>query len=164
MHHKHMIIDVGNKNSDPLVWVSSHNWSNAANNENDENTLVIHNFNIANQYYQEFAQRITDLNKGFAAVNFQLLGLSKDLNASVKTVKVYPNPNAGSFNVSVTDKNLGSVRLILTDVAGKTVYENTVKVNGAEDIKIETSNLPRGIYNLQLNSSKGMQMSKVVVY
>ncbi|KAA9338832.1 phospholipase D-like domain-containing protein [Adhaeribacter soli] len=163
-HHKYMVVDVGATSSDPLVWVSSHNWSNSANNENDENTLVIHNFNIANQYYQEHAKRIQDLNKGFTAVNFQLLGLGKDLNASVKTVKVYPNPNAGSFNVSVTDKNIGSVRLILTDVAGKKVYENTVKVNGAEDIKIETNNLPKGIYNLQLNSSKGMQMSKVVVY
>lgn len=164
MHHKHMIIDVGNQNSDPLVWVSSHNWSNAANNENDENSLVIHNYAIANQYYQEFAQRIQDLNKGFTAVNFIISGISKDKTAAVKMVKVYPNPNTGTFNVSVTDKNLGSVKLILTDLAGKTVFENTVKVNGADDIKIETSNLPKGIYNLQLNSSKGMQMSKVVVY
>src|SRR5688572_11127887 len=109
MHHKHMIVDVGNQSSDPLVWVSSHNWSNAANVDNDENTVVIHNFNIANQYYQEFAQRIQELNKGFLAFNFQIAGLGKDLNANVTTVKVYPNPNQGRFNVSVTDKTIGAI-------------------------------------------------------
>lgn len=164
MHHKHMIIDVGDQNSDPLVWVSSHNWSTAANVDNDENTLVIHNFNIANQYYQEFAQRIQDLNKGFLAVNFQLMGLGKGLNANVTTVKVYPNPNQGQFNVSVTDKSIGTVNLTLTDMTGKTVYEKTLKVNGGQDLKIETGNLPKGIYQLKMNSEKGTQVSKVAIF
>ncbi len=164
MHHKHMIIDVGDQNSDPLVWVSSHNWSTAANVDNDENTLVIHNFNIANQYYQEFARRIQDLNKGFLAVNFQLMGLGKDKFADVKTVKVYPNPNKGQFSVSVTDKNINTVNVTLTDMTGKTVYESTLKVNGQQDLKIETNNLPKGIYQLKMNSEKGTQVSKVAIF
>ena len=164
MHHKYMIVDVGAPSSDPLVWVSSHNWSNTANNDNDENTLVIHNWNIANQYYQEFAKRIEDNNQGYLAYNFQIAGLGKDLNANVTTVKVYPNPNQGRFHVSLTDKNISSVNLTLTDMTGKTVYESTVKVNGNQDLKIETSNLPKGIYQLKMNSEKGTQVSKVDIF
>jgi phosphatidylserine/phosphatidylglycerophosphate/cardiolipin synthase-like enzyme len=164
MHHKYMIVDVGAPTSDPIAWISSHNWSNAANNDNDENSLVVHNYEIANQYYQEFAKRIEEINKGFTAYNFIVTGLAEDRNASVKTVKVYPNPNTGSFNVSVTNENIKEVNLVLTDLAGKTVYTTTLKVNGAQDIKVETNNLPKGIYNLQLKSNQGMQFSKVAVY
>lgn len=163
MHHKYMIVDVGAPTSDPLVWVSSHNWSNTANNDNDENTLVIHNYDIANQYYQEFAKRIEENNKGFFAYNFLIAGLNDELNANVQTVKVYPNPNTGNFSVSLTDKNINAATLTLTDLTGKTVFSTAVKVNGPE-LKVETGNLPKGIYTLQLNSEKGTQISKVIIY
>ncbi|MBK0402525.1 T9SS type A sorting domain-containing protein [Adhaeribacter sp. BT258] len=164
MHHKFMVADVGDKNSDPQLLVGSHNWSNGADTENDENTLIIHNWELANQYYQEFAARFNGQNAGVKAYNFMLLGLAKDLKAEVKTMKVYPNPNAGRFQVSVTDKNISQVNITLTDVTGKTVYETSQKVNGEQDINIETSNLPKGMYNLQLRSEKGTQVSKVVIY
>ena len=61
MHHKHLIVDHNSPDNDPLLWVGSHNWSTNANTRNDENTLVIHDANIANQYYQEFV----------ALINFQ---------------------------------------------------------------------------------------------
>ncbi|BBB32476.1 conserved hypothetical protein [Thermotomaculum hydrothermale] len=56
MHHKYMILDV-NTDSDPIVITGSLNWSANGNDSNDENVLIIHNANIANQYYQEFLGR-----------------------------------------------------------------------------------------------------------
>ncbi len=56
LHSKSMIIDV-NTNSDPTVIVGSTNWSNNGDNVNDENLLIIHDANIANQFYQEFEAR-----------------------------------------------------------------------------------------------------------
>ena len=47
-----MIVDQDAPSSDPLVFTGSHNWSAAADNDNDENTLVIHDATIANIYYQ----------------------------------------------------------------------------------------------------------------
>ncbi|MFC5269887.1 phospholipase D-like domain-containing protein [Adhaeribacter terreus] len=164
MHHKYMIADVGAKNSDPQLLVGSHNWSGGADTENDENTLIIHKWELANQFYQEFASRFNGQNAGVTAFNFFLLGLKDDLKAEVKTVKVYPNPNAGRFHVSVTEKNISQVNITLTDVTGNTVYEMSQKVNGAQDINIETDNLPKGMYNLQLRSEKSTQISKVVIY
>ena len=57
LHHKYMIVDV-NSESDPLVVTGSMNWSANGDDTNDENTLVIHDAAIANQFYQEFAARL----------------------------------------------------------------------------------------------------------
>lgn len=56
LHHKYMIIDHGTT-SDPFVITGSMNWSANGENTNDENTLIIHDAAIANQFYQEFAAR-----------------------------------------------------------------------------------------------------------
>jgi len=57
MHHKYAIVDQSDADSDPLVLTGSHNWSNSAQFRNDENTLIIHSQDLANQYYQEFVSR-----------------------------------------------------------------------------------------------------------
>jgi len=43
--------------SDPFVITGSMNWSANGEDTNDENTLIIHDADIANQFYQEFAAR-----------------------------------------------------------------------------------------------------------
>ncbi|PKP54131.1 MAG: hypothetical protein CVT92_00965 [Bacteroidetes bacterium HGW-Bacteroidetes-1] len=60
MHHKFMIVDQGDASSDPMVFTGSHNWSAAANNDNDENTLIFHDDTLANIYYQHFVKRFVD--------------------------------------------------------------------------------------------------------
>ena len=57
MHHKYAIVDQSDAGSDPMVLTGSHNWSNSAQYRNDENTLIIHQQDLANQYYQEFVNR-----------------------------------------------------------------------------------------------------------
>jgi phosphatidylserine/phosphatidylglycerophosphate/cardiolipin synthase-like enzyme len=51
LHHKYATLD-GNR-----VITGSHNWSNAANQVNDENTIIIHDEAIANLFLQEFEAR-----------------------------------------------------------------------------------------------------------
>ena len=57
LHHKTLIVDPGFPESDPILLTGCHNWSSSADTRNDENTLVIHNQEIANIYYQEFVER-----------------------------------------------------------------------------------------------------------
>ena len=63
-HHKYAIIDQDQPLSNPTVITGSHNWSAAAETNNDENTIIYHNANIANQYYQEFIERYNELSSG----------------------------------------------------------------------------------------------------
>jgi phosphatidylserine/phosphatidylglycerophosphate/cardiolipin synthase-like enzyme len=57
LHSKVMIVDQSNTSSDPFVWTGSHNWSDAANVNNDENSIVIHDALISNLFFQEFKSR-----------------------------------------------------------------------------------------------------------
>ena len=60
LHHKYMIVDQYPPVSDPMLFTGSHNWSAAADNDNDENTLIIHDATIANVYYQQFVHRFVE--------------------------------------------------------------------------------------------------------
>lgn len=54
-HHKYAVVD------QQKVITGSHNWSNAANTVNDENTLIFHSATIANIFRQEFEKRWAEL-------------------------------------------------------------------------------------------------------
>ncbi|MEZ5197470.1 MAG: phospholipase D-like domain-containing protein [Bacteroidales bacterium] len=60
LHHKYMIVDQYPPLSDPMLLTGSHNWSAAADNDNDENTLIIHDATITNVYYQQFVHRFIE--------------------------------------------------------------------------------------------------------
>lgn len=60
-HSKYAIVDSNYPDSDPLVINGSHNWTAAADNKNDENTLIIHDAAIANLFLQEFTQSFNNL-------------------------------------------------------------------------------------------------------
>ena len=57
LHHKYMLIDADSSESEPIVITGSQNWTTSAEDVNDENTLIIHNAQIAQQYLQEFIAR-----------------------------------------------------------------------------------------------------------
>ncbi|MCF8347537.1 MAG: T9SS type A sorting domain-containing protein [Bacteroidales bacterium] len=81
LHHKYMIVDQGAAASDPMVFTGSHNWSAAADNENDENTVIIHDGTMANVYYQQFVPRFIE-NQG---VLFELTDPPTAVNDQVET-------------------------------------------------------------------------------
>ena len=57
LHHKYAVIDGEQVGGTPYCITGSHNWSNSAENSNDENTLIIQSRRIANLYLQEFTAR-----------------------------------------------------------------------------------------------------------
>ncbi|MGD8396122.1 MAG: phospholipase D-like domain-containing protein [Candidatus Eiseniibacteriota bacterium] len=57
LHHKYMILDPGYPGLDPMVITGSTNWSTNGATRNDENQVFIHDYQIARQYLQEFAER-----------------------------------------------------------------------------------------------------------
>ena len=60
-HHKYVVMDFQEGATNPILITGSHNWSAAAESNNDENTLIIYDANIANQFHQEFSKRFKDL-------------------------------------------------------------------------------------------------------
>ena len=66
-HSKFLVVDPCNTSSDPMVLTGSHNWTSSADTKNDENTVIIHNADVANIYYQAFFQNFLDLGGSMTA-------------------------------------------------------------------------------------------------
>ena len=65
VHHKFAVIDV--EGSDPVVILGSYNWSKAGGYQNDENTLIIHDRDLARAYYAEWQRLWSALGTGICA-------------------------------------------------------------------------------------------------
>ncbi len=93
LHHKLAIIDANNYYSDPQVVTGSHNWSSSADTKNDENTLIIHDADLANQYFQEFAQQSKSdgipWGWGFADFNADSLSIKQFHSVNFKNLSVF---------------------------------------------------------------------------
>jgi PKD repeat protein len=61
LHHKVGVIDAFG--SDPTVVTGSFNWTASANDSNDENTLIIHNTDIATAFYDEMVKLYTTIDQ-----------------------------------------------------------------------------------------------------
>jgi phosphatidylserine/phosphatidylglycerophosphate/cardiolipin synthase-like enzyme len=151
LHHKYAIIDHSEPNSDPTVITGSHNWSASAETVNDENTLIIHDADIANQFYQEFMARYNELVVSVAERNQLEFGL-------------YPNPTAGGLNIELGEEFTTQTALSIYDVSGKKVLsENLVGASAGQKQQIDVSSLVSGVYILALQSGDKIGVQKLVV-
>ena len=139
-HHKYAIIDASNVSADPIVLTGSHNWSANAENNSDENTLIIHDATIANIYLQEFEKRWGELGTPNAIDELIDIELS-----------VFPNPTAGKVTVK-SDLEISQINLY-------TINGKLISVNKTSEIDINT----KGIYFLKIFTEKGNSVRKIVV-
>jgi phosphatidylserine/phosphatidylglycerophosphate/cardiolipin synthase-like enzyme len=140
-HHKYCIIDAANTSSDPIVVTGSHNWSNSANDEYDENTLIIHDAIVANQYLEEFSKR------------YSTLSGVRDYTKLNDAILVYPNPSNGRFSIDGLKYTID--KLTVLNSIGQIVEvlefpNNTINLN-----------LDKGVYFINI-ISKGEVMSKKI--
>lgn len=150
MHHKFVLVDNSNTSSDTQVLTGSHNWSSGAETDNDENTLIVHDPNIANQYYQAFYYLYTQAS-GVLSINDNLLN---DSNFTV-----YPNPVNDFLSIKNNSQvtNL-SVRII--DLTGKVIQFLDLK--NLELNNIDVSNLQKGIYIVDFNNGNTNKQIKLI--
>lgn len=145
-HHKYCIVDAMYPASDPVVVTGSHNWTNSAEDDNDENTLMIHDEVIAHQYTEEFTKRFTELGGN---------GIPENANAA--DLKIYPNPNHGTF---VIETNIpGQSELNIYNSLGERVCSFESLGSGCP----LTLDLKEGLYFVNLISDKRCSAEKVMI-
>ena len=138
-HHKYAIADADVTASNPTVLTGSHNWSSNAENNSDENTLVIHDATIANIYLQEFTERFNEL--GTSGID-ELIQLD---------ITIFPNPSAGKVKIK-SDVVIQQINLYAVD--GKllnTTEESVIQIN------------TKGIYFIKIITEKGIAVKKIVI-
>ncbi len=117
-HNKYLIVDASDTCSDPLVLTGSHNWSNAANTDNDENTLIIHDPVAANVYYQSFKADFNALG-GTLAHQDGCTTAVPELAPSINGLTVSPNPSVGNFILSCKINKPQQLTVSIISIDGK---------------------------------------------
>ena len=73
--------------------------------------------------------------------------------------KIYPNPSQGCFTLVISE-NIKKADLIITDIKGNIVLNK--KIN-SESTEVDISEKAKGIYFLQVNSSKFSKTEKIIL-
>ncbi|RYD57426.1 MAG: T9SS type A sorting domain-containing protein [Sphingobacteriales bacterium] len=74
---------------------------------------------------------------------------------------IYPNPAKNKTAIQWNSNSTTDAAIIITDIAGKTVYNNTVKAQG--ETVIDLSQLNKGLYFINVSSANTQQTQKLVV-
>ena len=87
------------------------------------------------------------------AMKDYLLGVpNTDASANVQVVKLFPNPANDLISVELLTKPTNPCTLMVTDVVGKLVYQETI-TNSKNTTTINTSAFKNGMYFLTLKST-----------
>lgn len=158
-HNKYLIVDPSDSCSDPLVLTGSHNWSVSANTDNDENTLIIHDYEAANVYYQSFKADFGILGGTLTRINGCTTGV-EDIAGNSPLCAIAPNPTNGDFSIQITG-NYAPLSIAIYSIDGRLVDQVTTSEN---KYTWNASIAIPGIYQVVCTGSQVHQVQKVVVY
>jgi len=122
-------------------------------------------FSFGMTYMMDYNGALTDsfavgISPGNLALDVrQLTGINEE--DGVARFNIHPNPSSFVLNIEATDVS-ASYELLVTDIAGRQVYTESVSQSVTRAINIE--NWPIGVYMLYINSSEGSSTHKIVKY
>ncbi len=166
LHHKYFIGDE-NIPSNSFVVTGSHNWSASANQDNDENTLIIHDATIANLYMQEFAARYHEAGgTQFLPLPVTAVGDGADRTGRIALSAPRPNPARGSVALAYTLPSASRVTVAVYDIAGRvvdTLVDGETVDAGAHAVRWNGSSSAAGVYVVKLTAD-GVTASQRIVF
>ncbi len=166
LHHKYAIFDASYPYSVPTALTGSQNWSNAGENDNDENMLILKDVYIANQYMQEFKKRYNELGGTgtFIVPVVSVPGLELS-EFSYTLYQNYPNPfnpvTTIRFEIPVDQH----VELVVYDMLGQEVKRlfDGVAPAGIITVDFTADNLASGMYIYRLKTDNFIESKKLML-
>ena len=158
MHHKYALVDADNDQSDPQVITGSYNYTNSATTRNDENEVIVHDGNVANQYLQEFAARFTQQG------GVVMIGINDLQTDSHFELTAYPNPASELLQVNFYSEKPAITAIELFNATGKLIQHfNEGSTSGNQTYTINTSTLSSGLYLLKVKSGNFSSTKKISI-
>jgi phosphatidylserine/phosphatidylglycerophosphate/cardiolipin synthase-like enzyme len=149
LHHKYAVLSADwgadwDRLNRPTVITGSHNWSSAAENSNNENTLIIQDDSVALAYLQEFTARYYQFG-GTGAITVGVDQVDSGVPETMGLLQNYPNPFNGMTAIGV--------RVQGTAGAARQVNVRVFDILGREVATLVDAPLAPGTYRLQFDAS-----------
>lgn len=149
MHHKYLLVDPRAENSGPTVATGSFNYSNNALFSSDENLIVIEDANIANQFFQDWAQRFENAGGDLNGLGSAIQSLDDQTN-----IAVYPNPVTDYIDFFLDNKEVLDIQIDIFDLQGKNwMTRNFKSLSNTGSYRVDVSDLPAGTYVFRANNA-----------
>lgn len=163
LHHKYAIVD-GTRGLAGPNWIitGSHNWSNNAENRNNENTLIVQSSRVANLYLQEFAARY------YEAGGTDTIVVSVKESASIPQTfslsQNYPNPFNPATVIMYQIPTASMVSLVVYNVLGQVVGTliNEEQRAGTYVVEFAPTDLASGVYFYRLKAGQYQNTKKMI--
>ncbi len=79
-------------------------------------------------------------------------------------VRVFPNPNQGSFSIELPSGISGKLNMLMYNLKGQLVFEKTIEKNSGTLVeKIDVSTRAKGIYQLVIRANNGEWKQKITI-
>jgi hypothetical protein len=165
LHHKYCLADADNPTWDGVTLTGSHNWSSAAENSNNENTLIVHDPDLANQYLQEFAARYYQFGGTDSVRVTEVEPFQPGAPRTVSLAQNHPNPFRGSTSIVYTIPAAQPVSLRLYDLQGREVRTLVDQPQSAGRYRVDLTvrGLASGTYFYRLQVGKSVEQRKMVL-
>ncbi len=102
----------------------------------------------------------------FIIINTGAISGIKNNSTINSSIKVYPNPNNGEFNVTLNGIEPGSreIEVLIYNTLGQIIFKNNYEnTNGEINKKIRIEDLPDGAYILRLNNGSHSNTSRLII-
>jgi phosphatidylserine/phosphatidylglycerophosphate/cardiolipin synthase-like enzyme len=164
LHHKYMIADAEFPYWNSITLTGSHNWSNSAENSNNENTLIVRDGNITNQYLQEFAARYYQFG-GTDSIRVSVDERDQTNPQSFMLSQNFPNPFNPSTRIEYQIPVRSFVRLKVFDLLGREVQilVNQDQPPGTYRIDLNGSNFASGVYIYRMEAGSVVLHRKMLL-
>jgi len=79
-------------------------------------------------------------------------------------LNIYPNPARNSFNIETNFENNKDLNIMLFNIVGDKVYENNFRNISSQNINIDISEFPVGLYFIRISTNEESITKKIIKY
>ena len=98
-----------------------------------------------------------------ATFTFDVNQISVDEDFMNGTLKIYPNPTRGLFNVEFATASATDVEISIVNMVGQVISTEVVTVNGLYNNQFDLSNESAGVYFIKFTTEEGVLTERITV-
>jgi len=119
---------------------------------------------LGNQCFGTYCCKVIDNNgckDSICVVVSLLTGIGSTSNSSI--INIYPNPNTGTFTLSIETKESAGLKFEITDELGQVISEYEDGINGKFSKVINLNNEANGVYFIHISVGNDTFNRKVIL-